>query len=69
MDKLFFTLRFIFLSIIRFPGLKEVRLVPGRTDIAFIEYESDSHATQAMSALQDFRIAPTHPMRITYANK
>ena len=56
----------MFLLIIRFPGLKEVRLVPGRTDIA---YESDSHATQVMSALQDFRIAPTHPTRITYANK
>ena len=49
----------MFLSIIRFPGLKEVCLVSGCTDIAFIEYESDSLATQAMSALQDFRIAPT----------
>ena len=25
----------------RFPGFREVRLVPGRSDIAFVEYETD----------------------------
>lgn len=53
----------------RFPGLQEIRLVPSRTDIAFVEYENESQATEAMSSLQDFKIVPTHPMKITYANK
>jgi RNA recognition motif-containing protein len=53
----------------QFPGLQEIRLVPSRTDIAFVEYENESQATEAMSSLQEFRIVPTHPMKITYANK
>ncbi|XP_019864275.1 PREDICTED: U2 small nuclear ribonucleoprotein B''-like isoform X2 [Amphimedon queenslandica] len=53
----------------QFPGLQEIRLVPSRTDIAFVEYENESQATEAMSSLQDFKIVPTHPMKITYANK
>lgn len=28
-------------SFYRFPGFREVRLVPGRSDIAFVEYETD----------------------------
>lgn len=58
-----------FYSHYRFPGLQEVRLVPGRTDIAFVEYDSESHSTDAMSSLQGFKIVPTHAMRITYAKK
>ena len=29
----------------RFPGFSEVRLVPGRSDIAFVEYETDIQAS------------------------
>lgn len=56
-------------SIGRFPGFKEVRLVPGKHDIAFVEFESDTQAGVAKDALQGFRITATCAMKITYAKK
>ena len=53
----------------RFPGFKEVRLVPGRSDIAFVEFESEMQSTEAKSSLQGFKITPTHAMSIAYAKK
>lgn len=53
----------------RFPGLQEVRLVPSRTDIAFVEFATEIQATDAMTSLQGFRITATHAMKITFANK
>ena len=53
----------------RFPGFKEVRLVPGRSDIAFVEFETDAQATEAKSSLGGFKITPTHAMKIAYAKK
>ncbi|KAG7217917.1 hypothetical protein INR49_010293 [Caranx melampygus] len=51
------------------PGFKEVRLVPGKHDIAFVEFESDTQAGVAKDALQGFRITATCAMKITYAKK
>jgi hypothetical protein len=34
----------------RFPGFKEVRMVPGRKGIAFVEYEDESAAIGAKEA-------------------
>lgn len=53
----------------RFPGFKEVRLVPGKHDIAFVEFESEAQAGVAKDALQGFRITATCAMKITYAKK
>ncbi|XP_051886259.1 U2 small nuclear ribonucleoprotein B'' [Pristis pectinata] len=53
----------------QFPGFKEVRLVPGRHDIAFVEFENEGQAGAARDALQGFRITPSHAMKITYAKK
>uniref|UniRef100_A0A1A8QK04 Metadherin b n=3 Tax=Nothobranchius TaxID=28779 RepID=A0A1A8QK04_9TELE len=53
----------------QFPGFKEVRLVPGKHDISFVEFESDSQAGIAKDALQGFRITATCAMKITYAKK
>lgn len=52
-----------------FAGFREVRLVPGRSDIAFVEFENEHLATIAKDALQGFKIAPTNVMKITYAKK
>ncbi len=52
-----------------FAGFKEVRLVPGRSDIAFVEFENEQLATMAKDALQGFKIGPNHPVKITYAKK
>uniref|UniRef100_A0A2I3HWI4 RRM domain-containing protein n=1 Tax=Nomascus leucogenys TaxID=61853 RepID=A0A2I3HWI4_NOMLE len=53
----------------QFPGFKEVRLVPGRHDIAFVEFENDGPAGTARDALQGFKITTSHAMKITYAKK
>ncbi|KAM4583629.1 U2 small nuclear ribonucleoprotein B'' [Odontesthes bonariensis] len=53
----------------QFPGFKEVRLVPGKHDISFVEFESDTQAGVAKDALQGFRITATCAMKITYAKK
>lgn len=56
-------------SLCRFPGFKEVRLVPGKHDIAFVEFESDTQAGVAKDALQGFKITATCAMKITYSKK
>ena len=53
----------------RFPGFREVRLVPGRSDIAFIEFENEGQSTEARASLQGFKITPTHAMKIAFAKK
>lgn len=53
----------------QFPGFKEVRLVPGRSDIAFVEFENELQSGTAKDSLQGFRITPSNAMRITYAKK
>ena len=56
-------------SLSRFPGFKEVRLVPGRHDIAFVEFENEVQAGAARDALQGFKITPTHAMKISFDKK
>ena len=53
----------------QFPGLKDIRTVPGRHDIAFVEYESEMQAAEARSKLQGFEILPTHKLDIKFAKK
>eukprot|EP00095_Tigriopus_kingsejongensis_P002955 snap_masked-scaffold243_size241480-processed-gene-1.16 protein:Tk02955 transcript:snap_masked-scaffold243_size241480-processed-gene-1.16-mRNA-1 annotation:"AGAP011637-PA" len=53
----------------QFPGFKEVRLVPGRHDIAFVEFENEVQSTSARDALQGFKITPTTTMKISFAKK
>lgn len=53
----------------QFPGFKEVRLVPQRPGIAFVEYDSDVQASVAMQGLQGFKLATDKPMKVTYARQ
>lgn len=53
----------------QFPGFKEVRLVPGRHDIAFVEFENEMQAGAAKDALQGFKITPSNAMKISFAKK
>lgn len=53
----------------QFLGFKEVRLVPGRHDIAFVEFDTEYHSAAAKDALQGFKVSPTHAMKITFAKK
>ena len=52
-----------------FAGFKEVRLVPGRSDIAFVEFENEQLSSLGKDALQGFKIGPNNPIKITYAKK
>ncbi|KAI8821849.1 uncharacterized protein EV422DRAFT_566954 [Fimicolochytrium jonesii] len=53
----------------QFQGFKEVRLVPGKSDIAFVEYESEAQAGVAKQALNAFKISPEKEIKVTYAKK
>lgn len=44
-------------------------MVDARPGIAFIEFESDLHATTAMAGLQGFKITPEKAMLLTYAKQ
>jgi U2 small nuclear ribonucleoprotein B'' len=52
-----------------YQGFKEVRMVPGKSDIAFVEYENEHQAMTAMDQLNNFKLTPTHSMKIIYAKK
>ena len=47
----------------------QVRLVPNRSDIAFVEFATEIQAGVGMQGLQGFKIDPQHAMTITYAKK
>jgi len=51
------------------PGFKEVRLVAGSSGIAFVEFENEQTAQNSMMTLQNFKVTPEHPMRISFARK
>jgi len=53
----------------QFPGFKEVRLVPGRHDIAFVEFENEGQSTSAKETLAGFKITPNNAMKISFAKK
>lgn len=55
--------------VFRFPGFKEVRLVPGRHDIAFVEFDNEVQAGAARDALQGFKITQNNAMKISFAKK
>src|SRR5689334_8311707 len=40
----------------RFPGFKEVRMVSGKSGIAFVEFENEIEAGVALNGLQHFKI-------------
>jgi len=53
----------------QFPGFKEVRMVSGKSGIAFVEFENEIEAGVALNGLQYFKITPTNLMVISYAKK
>lgn len=53
----------------QFPGYKEVRLVPTKPGIGFVEFENEGQAAVALSGLQGFKITEKNLMRISFAKK
>ncbi|KAJ3316719.1 U2 small nuclear ribonucleoprotein B'' [Blyttiomyces sp. JEL0837] len=68
----FFVVYYLLLGVgitARFAGFREVRLVPGKSDIAFVEYETETQSTLAKQQLNQFKITPEREIKVTFARK
>lgn len=52
----------------RYPGFREVRMIPTKRSIAFVEYETEPQAAVAKNELAGFAINE-QPMKVTFARK
>ena len=50
-------------------GFKEIRLIPGKKEIAFVEYSTILEASAAKNVLDSFEMAPGHHITVSYAAK
>eukprot|EP00887_Chlorella_sp_A99_P005671 scaffold1.g5671.t1 len=53
----------------QFTGFKEVRLVPQRPGIAFVEYEDEVQSSVAAQGLQGFKLSNDKAIKITFAKQ
>lgn len=53
----------------QFPGFKEVRLIPGRSDIAFVEFDNEHQSKAAKDNLNGFNLSPVQKLQINFAKK
>ncbi|OMH86305.1 U2 small nuclear ribonucleoprotein B'' [Zancudomyces culisetae] len=53
----------------QYPGFKEVRRIPGKPDLAFVDYETTKYAAEAREVLNGFRITPEKALRISFARR
>ena len=61
----------VMLSILfqQYTGFKEVRMVPGKKGIAFIEFADDVQASLALAGLNGFKLTPSHSLNLTFAKR
>ena len=52
-----------------YPGFREVRMVPGRVDVAFVEYATEQCAGEAKRGLSGHALSETHKLNVNYARK
>jgi U2 small nuclear ribonucleoprotein B'' len=52
-----------------YAGFMEVRMVPSRKDIAFIDFLDEMSANMALQALNGYKITPADALHLTYAKK
>jgi len=50
----------------QYNGYQEVRMVPGKTGIAFVDFETEVQAGIALQGLNGFKLTPTDTMRLSY---
>lgn len=53
----------------QYPGFQEVRMVPGKRDIAFIEFQDQIQAGMTLQQLNGFKISATGALHLTYAKQ
>ena len=49
--------------------IKQVRMVPSKKGIAFVEFGDEAQAGAALRGLNDFKLTPEHPINLSYARK
>jgi hypothetical protein len=50
-----------------YPNLHDVRLIPGRKGIAFVEYTDEASSTVAREALHNYKVDEDHKMKVGVA--
>jgi U2 small nuclear ribonucleoprotein B'' len=53
----------------RYPGFQDLRSIPNRPDVAFVEYENESQAGAARQILDKSEILPGHVIRVSFARR
>lgn len=53
----------------RYPGFVDARVVEQQPGLAFVDFEGEKAAGDAMDALQGFQVTPNRPMQIAFAKK
>ncbi|KAG1466783.1 hypothetical protein G6F46_000057 [Rhizopus delemar] len=53
----------------RYSGFKEVRMVPAKKSIAFVEYENEIQSAVARAELSGHSLGADHVMKVTFARK
>ncbi|KYO00327.1 putative U2 small nuclear ribonucleoprotein B'' [Plasmodium gaboni] len=49
----------------QYPGFYEVRYIPAK-NLAFVDFTTQQHAEISMTGLQNFKLTPHHPMKISW---
>ena len=60
---------FNLLAYSRYPSFKEVRLVPGKPELAFVEFEDENAAAVAKDTLDGFKLSQTVVMEVGFAKR
>ncbi|OQR83036.1 U1 small nuclear ribonucleoprotein A [Achlya hypogyna] len=53
----------------QYHGFKEVRMVPGKKGLAFVEYTDDAQAAIALQGLNGFKLTPNERLKVSFAKK
>lgn len=53
----------------QYPNLYEVRMIPTKKDIAFVEYIDEGSSTVARDALHNYKLDGENKIKITFARK
>ncbi|CAE7209064.1 unnamed protein product [Rhizoctonia solani] len=53
----------------QYPGLAEVRMIPTKKDIAFVEFVDEATSTVAKEALHNYKLDGENKIKITFARK
>jgi RNA recognition motif-containing protein len=53
----------------KYPGFVDLRTIPNRPDVAFVEYETEAQATTARQILDRTELLPNHFLRVSFARR